>query len=593
MADPKVGEMLLHDYIMPPLYDGQYRLDVSTGVTVAGSDKPLDHRLAYFNVDGPRFTLAAPEVAGMFPPKNGHGPFDEAIPHLALGRRTLPWERPFSAARASVDGTPVNAGGTPIPWMALLMFEDGECTIETKQKIGDKLPSDVVGRLQVPPDQLVDTVTAPRDLIVDMMPCYEELALLSHVRQVNVDDRELAAGDSDGYFAVVMGNRLPQRKRKYRCCLVSIEERTDLVPELPPAPDAGFHIVDTVAMAGQVMIDYPIGGDPPPGTRIGLPIGEVAAANAAVSAAAATPAQGPASVAKLVQASSAAPLATRLQAPHVRLLQESLILLTTWVFECDGTASFRALMQSLDVGMIGKPHDGGPEILDTGHLRVDTVNRLGAPETVFYRGPLVPTPLTRDPNGPYHSADQARRVAPDVGAEDISYACAFEVGRLLAAADARLAQELMRWRRGAYLRAAMTDSRRFVQGTLHIAQLIDAHLPMAAFFATRAVGRMAAGCGPLADPTELVKLAGAPGFNAEMVRQAFALDTLDHARALLGTGDALLGNVVDAPPLALGQIETLDAVLRDSVGLARLQDLRGRMLDNVKAQLDQFGRIVP
>ena len=193
MAEPKVGEMLLHDYIVPPLFQGKYRLDVSTPVTVDGTAQPLDNRLAFFDVEGPRFTLAPAEIAGMFPPKNGHGPFDEAIPHVALGRRTLPWERPFSAARASVEGTPVNTGGTPIPWMALLVFEDGECTIEVKQKIGDKLPSGVVTRLGVPADTLVDTVTAKRELIVDMMPAYEELALLTHVRQVNVDDRELSS----------------------------------------------------------------------------------------------------------------------------------------------------------------------------------------------------------------------------------------------------------------------------------------------------------------------------------------------------------------------------------------------------------------
>src|SRR5215510_8172638 len=169
MADPKVGEMLLHDFIVPALFDGRYRLDVSTSVLVDGQPQPLDSRLEFFDVEGPRFTLAPGEIAGMFPPKNGHGPYDEAIPHVALGRRTLPWERLFSAA------TPV-VNGMPIPWMALLMFEDGECTIETKQKIGDKLPADVVARLAVPGDQLVDTVTAPLTLVKDLMPSYEELA---------------------------------------------------------------------------------------------------------------------------------------------------------------------------------------------------------------------------------------------------------------------------------------------------------------------------------------------------------------------------------------------------------------------------------
>jgi len=584
MADPKVGEMLLHDYIMPPLYDGRYRLDVSTRVKVDGTDQPLENRLAYFDVDGPRFTLAAPEVAGVFPPRNGHGPFDEAIPHIALGRRTLPWERPFSAARASVEGTPLNAGGTPIPWMALLIFEESECIIDTKQKISSRLPADVVARLGVPGDQLVDTVTASRDLIVDLMPSYEELALLTHVRQVNVDDRELAAGDSDGFFAVVMGNRILQRNAKYRCCLVSIEERTDLVPEHPPAPDAGVHIVDTVGFSNEVLIETMADYSSQPGTR--PEYASLSKAGMAIS-------KAPAAVA--VDKGRAAKFETTIdisKSPYDALFQKSLILLTTWVFECTGSASFRALMQGLDVGMIGKPQASGPQMTDTGHLRVEAVNRLGAPETVFYRSPLAPMPLSRDPNGPYHSADQARRVAPDVGAEDVSYACAFEVGRLLAAADARLAQELMRWRRGAYLRSAKIDSSLMMQKFLGIAELIDNNLPLATFFATRTIGRMARGCGPLADPSELVKLAGAPGFNMDLVRQTFALETVANAQSLLGLGNSLLASNVEAPPLALGEIETLDHVLRDVVGLQRLQDVRGKMLDNVKTQLGQFGRIV-
>ena len=586
MADPKVGEMLLHDYIMPPLYDGRYRLDVSTRVTVDGQPKPLENKLAYFDVDGPRFTLAAPEVAGVFPPRNGHGPFDEAIPHIALGRRTLPWERPFSAARASVDGTPLNAGGMPIPWMALLIFEESECTIDTKQKISSRLPADVVDRLGVRGDQLVDTVTASRDLIVDLMPSYEELALLTHVRQVNVEDRELAAGDSDGYFAVVMSNRILQRNSKYRCCLVSVEERTDLVPEHPPAPDDGVHIVDTVGFANEMFIETLADYSSQPGTRP-----EFASMSMAGMAIGSAPVQAAVAVDK----GRAAKFETSLdisKSPYAALFQKSLILLTTCGFECTGSASFRALMQGLDVGMIGKPSKDGPQMTDTGHLRVESVNRLGAPETVFYRGPLVPTPLSRDPNGPYHSADQARRVAPDVGAEDVSYACAFEVGRLLAAADARLAQELMRWRRGAYLRSAKVDSSMMMSKFLGIAEMVDNHLPLATYFATKTIGRMAKGCGPLADPSELVKLAGAPGFNMDLVRQAFALETMDHAQALLGLGNSLLGSSVEAPPLALGEIETLDHVLRDVVGLQRLQDVRAKMLDNVKTQLGQFGRIV-
>src|SRR5688572_11020876 len=104
MPDPQIGEMRLHDFILPPLQVGRYRLDVATEVSIDGAAQPLDGKLAYFDIDAPRFMLAPQEVAGVFPPRNGHGPFAEAIPHVALGRRTLPWERPFAAARVSVDG---------------------------------------------------------------------------------------------------------------------------------------------------------------------------------------------------------------------------------------------------------------------------------------------------------------------------------------------------------------------------------------------------------------------------------------------------------------------------------------------------------
>ena len=586
MAKPDVGEMLLHDYILPPLLAGRYRLEINTEVTIDAAAQPLENRFGHFDVDAPRFTLPAHDVAGVFPPKNGHGPFDEAIPHVALGRRTLPWERLFASGKETVDGV-------PIPWMALLMFEDGECTIEVKQKIGDKLPADVVTRLGVPGDLLVDTVTASRSLVVDLMPSYAELGLLTHVREVNVDDRELSAGDSDGFFAVVMGNRVPQRGKKYRCCLVSIEQRTDLVPERPPARGSGgmdlFDHLSDVAVANAFELASA------PGTirassRIppGLLGGGGAVDDRMVTFDPPREREGDVRTSTLGKERF---VTGRIKSPHAVVQDASLIVLTTWVFECEGLASFRALMQTLDVGMIGKPHDGGPEMTDTGHLRVDVIDRAGAPETVFYRGPLVPAPLSRDPNGPYHSADQARRVAPDVGAEDVSYACAFEVGRLIAAADARLAQELMRWRRGAYRRAVRRDHLQLIKALARITDAIDDRLSLAALFAVRSVARMAVGAGPLADPFDFVKLRRAPGFDPAQLQQTFALRSAEEARTLLGTRSVLLeaevpGMTVDLPPA-----ETIDSVLRDTAGRQRLEQARDRVLENVRVHLEEFGRI--
>lgn len=590
MAKPNIGEMRLHDWILPALPAGRYRLQVDTEVKIDGAAQPLDGRAGHFEVDGPRFALAATEVSGLFPPRNGHGPFDEAIPHVALGRRTLPWERPFSAATQQVDGM-------PIPWMALLMFEDGECSVETKQKIGDRLPADVVARLRVAADTLVDTVTASRTLLTDLMPCWAELALLTHVREVNIDDRELGAGDSDGFFAVVMGNRVPRRGVKYRCCLVSVEERTDLVKREPP-PAKG--LIDLGEFVDNVFVENARQVDGLQTLREGFTLNTLAA--------------GPDAAASFGERQLALARVETLRAGSERSIAKdkavgiaagrraseylgsaSMVLLTTWTFECEGSASFRALMQALDVGMIGKPAPGGgPQLTDSGHLRVESINRAGAPETVFFRGPLVPAPLSRDPNGPYHSADQARRVAPEVGAEDVSYACAFEVGRLLAAANARLAQELMRWRRGGYQHAVRVDQLARVKTLLRVAELVDERAALGALLAVKAVARMNRGCPPLADPFDLLKLRQAPGFDADLLRQTFRLETLDQARALVGGSATLLDSVVSAAPLAFdpGQVETLETVMRDALGQRTLQDLRAGVLDNLRNQLRDFGRLV-
>ena len=91
---PPVGSMYLYDCVTPPLVDGSYRLDVVTDVTYDGQagaalikQRLLRHRGSA--VQSSRNT----EVAGVYPPRNGHGGFDEYIPQIVISRRTLPWER--------------------------------------------------------------------------------------------------------------------------------------------------------------------------------------------------------------------------------------------------------------------------------------------------------------------------------------------------------------------------------------------------------------------------------------------------------------------------------------------------------------------
>ena len=47
-----------------------------------------------------------------------------------------------------------------------------------------------------------------------VFPTQEDLQLLVHVREVDINDTELAIGDDDGFLAVVLANRLPQFDRE-------------------------------------------------------------------------------------------------------------------------------------------------------------------------------------------------------------------------------------------------------------------------------------------------------------------------------------------------------------------------------------------
>jgi len=152
-------------------------------------------------------------------------------------------------------------------------------------------------------------------------------------------------------------------------------------------------------------------------------------------------------------------------------------VLTYWSFTCDGGGSFETLMRGLDVGMLGTvagrpsgkpfpecfeprggsaPPDAPPtrpeaELAETGHVGLPHQTRRGEAVRAWYRGPLVPNLTTREtaPPGGHlplaHVSDQLRRLVPD-GREDLAYACAFEIGRLLALSHPSVVAALARWR---------------------------------------------------------------------------------------------------------------------------------------------------
>ena len=578
--DPPRGSMYLYDDITPPTVDGSYSISISTNISYEGQQQsaPIQRK---FDVVGPRFTLDPTVVVNVYPPRNGQGTYQDAVPQAVLKRRTLPWERRIDSD-SNVLGTR-QGGGIPIngavPWVALLLFEEGEYAILQGQKLEDVVPAKTFKDLGSPQNILCDAVEADAQLIHDILPSREELQLLCHVRQVNVEDRELSAGSSDGFFSVVMSNRLPAPDSKCRACLVSLEQRTDLVQ--PNAPAFEYPGIRPVVLG----VADSAGLTPEP----------AASAQPAVPTPVAPPVTQPASPLRFGSetASGAARLAN---IGNIVIFQQKvrLVLLHSWQFTVTGPGTFRTLMQHVDVGMIGKVKQvGKPALTDTGHLQLPVLDRAGETEITWYRGPLVPWQLTRDPLGPYHSADQCRRVTPETGAEDVSYAAAFEVGRQLASADARLAQELMRWRRESYKQSARADTISQVQNAIAVdlpaALEQKLQVPLAPILSVSAAQVLVSGAPPVADRFGIDAASKTLGMTAENLSQAWNLGSPAEAEALLGSDPATLGAPIASPEQTPRPNVTLTQVAADAASLHRLGTLRELLLETAKIQVANAG----
>ncbi len=561
--------MYLFDSVTPPLDDGSYRLTTGTEVTY-GETRQRFSQQHYFDVIGPRFSVPQGMVAGSFPPSNGHGAFQDGLAHIVLSRRTLPWERELDPEglipqpKVSAGDPPALSG--PAPWVALLVFEEGEYTLLRNIPLQQAVPAEVFTRLGAPANIVCDAVEADESLVEEIMPSLEELELLAHVRWVNVEDRELNAAGGDGYYAVVVANRLPSPKAQCRAVLVSLEERADLVRADPPA----------VAEAEKA---------PPPRRAPERP-------QAAAGPAADAPVRDvlPPPIFTLSQAPVHV-FGSKVQSPlhHVPPRKVRLVALTSWQFTCEGPGTFRELMQNLDVAMLGSVAElGHPALSDTGHLQMRLQDRLGASESVWYRGPFVPFNLTRDPLGPYHSADQARRVTPETGAEDISYASAFEVGRLLAAGDARFAQAIMRWRRESYKQSARASTIAVIakRSSLVLPPLPEAlHAPITPIVGYAATRAVADSQPPLADAYGLEKVQGAVGLDPANLAAAWDLGSEGEARSLLGGDPGTLGAVVQTPTQTVRANTTLGGVAADAADLDRLASARAQAIANATTTL--------
>jgi hypothetical protein len=462
---PRPGFFILHDGALPDLPAGQYTLHVNHRINVPGEpDSPIPARDAHFLVTSPSYVLPPDQILSTYPPNQAQGAFSSRLPQIVLRRRTLPWER-----RVSADAQ--------TPWLALVVIADGEGELRSNVPVAQCVTPGI--RLTGPRDAETGTaLTVTETVLRKVFPGRDEVALLAHLREVDISDTELALGDDDGWMAVVVANRLPQPGVRYRACLISLEGQLDSLPNGAAAQVTHrFNATHVYPELARHLIRGDVQG------ALELARGQNARARTTTHAVgrtrvdawseASTPRDRAINFAGYVREGRLAGVQVGSMDLHEVHPAEALYtfpVLAQWGFACTEAGDFQSRMQELHVGLQGTlkpptpplagktsppPTRPAPAVLATGHVQLDGITREGNSRQVWFRGPLVPRPgtrVTREPSGPVpilHVADQARRVGPE-GREDISLAAAFEIGRLLALAEPAMLTALLRWRRDAF-----------------------------------------------------------------------------------------------------------------------------------------------
>ena len=401
-ALPATGSLTLYDDYVPAVTDAKYRLVVQQSV-VFGEQKLHYYRDQEFEVIGTRFQLAPDDIHARFPPANGSGNYQTTLPHIVLRKRVLPWERRLEMHDTATE---------PAPWLALLVLSQRELS----QAAQDLAAGDLGSAGQANP--LLNSVTAaslistehsegvillpvlddegddaamqvqvldlPLALFREVCPTLADIGYLAHVRSVDSTDKAPLHMHAIGDFSVVVANRLPQ---------------------------PGGNGVFLVSLEGWESTLLPEGHPDQRDTK---------------------------------------------QADRVRL-----VVLESWTFtdDEDGIHTFGQLMKGLDAAPFGggssaDSEDYVTQMLSRGYVPIEYQPACSSATFAWYRGPLAPQPVAEptqddadanaDAVGRFDRADAALIFDAAHGLFDLSYASAWQLGRLTALASPEIAGELRR-----------------------------------------------------------------------------------------------------------------------------------------------------
>lgn len=518
-APEVTGKIQFIEYHLPALPDGIYHINVEqtadvtktvvdasapTGVKVEARGHLHGVKDTFLSVAGPRFGLEPQEIRSVFPPEGSTGHHDNVLPHIILNRSTLPWERQSLLFQPD-DAAAQEENRRKTPWLALLLFDESDpppsprpLPVRELMALDQfrNLPLQITGDHNDAPVTVIDVEP---DLLKSILPQVQlsqeinELRLLTHVRQtyakVYLFSVVFGAGSDlvdtleqgvlpvelyeqfkmHGHTGVGKSAKIEADQPRYKWTII------DSIPQYKIERDGDTLNVYTDTVDSEVAVLI--------GNRL--------------------PRAGAQSTVHLVSLEhrydgrgDGSEGATGFVFPPA---PENVILvsLKSWRFACDEfKGSFKGLLTHLDCqpSVLRSPDiapaaDPDPadsagqparHFVEMGYTPLPHHLRTGDDTVSWYHGPLAPAIHDNDHPDlqnqlPARTADALVRYLPKYGMFEVSYAAAWELGRLLTLQSKQVATTLYRWKR---THAAALKDARYYLDHLPFAKLEgDAKLP--------------------------------------------------------------------------------------------------------------------
>jgi hypothetical protein len=378
--------MIFYDNYEAPLTAGRYRFVLQQTVNLEGDEPRHYYQDQRFEILAPRYSIDNDEIQAYFPPNGGVADYTNDLPHLVLLTRNLPWERTLSPQRE--------------PWLALLVLSDQDVTEGkvvlkngTLADLAPHRPDDLPGD-----DESLETWSQPDGIDAVLLPRFKR------TEDVNTPVRLL---DLD---LKLFRKLCPTRKELPLLAHIRHIDTADKVPLEMAAngefsvlvanrfPALGTNTVYLISLEGWNQLFDADPGQPSPASRVRL------------------------------------------------------ITLGSWSFVNDpkGHDTFGGLMQQLKknaaVFGITLPATSGHQHVDNalkrGYVPLDYKPLQSTPTIAWYRGPLSPSPRQALKQPAFERADAALIFDEKNGLLDVSYAAAWELGRLLALSSPTFARGL-------------------------------------------------------------------------------------------------------------------------------------------------------